>query len=269
MVSQDVLNSKFYSLILDTKYKILDTNYMQERIQKILSAQGICSRRKAEEYITQGLVTVNGEIVELGQKADPEVDVVEVDGQVLQDRQEMFYYLMNKPSGVLTANIHADAAHPTPTVRDMLPKRLQGAVYPVGRLDKATSGLLLLTNDGVLAYRLTHPKFNHQKEYLVYTVNKLTDTMLKELSGFMLILGEKIKPVHVERKGEYSFTITLTEGKNRQIRRMCSKVGIGIKKLIRIRIMGIMDDKLESGNVRILSKKEVEQLLIDVGVLTP
>jgi len=123
---------------------------MEERLQKILSGQGICSRRKAEEYIEAGLVKVNGEVATLGQKADEAVDKIEVDGKVLADRKEMKYYLMNKPVGFITSNVDNDE-HPDRTVRDLLPKELQGKIYPVGRLDKETSGLLLFTNDGVLA----------------------------------------------------------------------------------------------------------------------
>lgn len=239
---------------------------MQERIQKILSARGIASRRKAEEYIEQGLVTVNGVVANLGQKADPEHDIIEVAGKVLSDRQTMLYVLLNKPRGVLCTNLAADAAHPTPTVLDILPKKYQGKVFPIGRLDKDTSGLLLLTNDGVLAYRLTHPKFDHEKEYMVYTDNEITESHVQQLRGFMMILGEKLKPVRIEQCNTRAFKITLTEGKNRQIRRMCSKVGLGIKKLIRIRIMNIRDEVLEVGNVRELTAPERLELLRLVGV---
>lgn len=239
---------------------------MQERIQKILSARGIASRRKAEEYLTQGLVTVNGIVANLGQKADPEHDTIEVAGKVLSDRQTMLYVLLNKPRGVLCTNLHADAAHPTPTVVDILPKKYVGKVFPVGRLDKDTSGLLLLTNDGVLAYRLTHPKFDHDKEYIVYTENEIVPQQIDQLRGFMMILGEKLKPVHVNQLNTRAFSITLTEGKNRQIRRMCSKVGLGIKKLIRTRIMNIADNQLEVGKVRELTKQEKEDLLHSVGI---
>lgn len=239
---------------------------MQERLQKILSQKGICSRRKAEEYLQAGLVIVNGQVAILGQKADAEVDVIEVAGKVLEDRQKMIYFLLHKPSGVLTTNLYSTEEHPVPTVKDILPKKLQNTVYPIGRLDKETSGLLLLTNDGVLAYRLTHPKFDHEKEYLVYTVNKFTPEQYKQLTGFMVILGEKLKPVIIKKISEYAFTITLTEGKNRQIRRMCSKVGIGIKKLIRIRIMNITDTSLKIGKGRYLQKTEIDELMRRTGI---
>ena len=234
---------------------------MQERLQKILSARGICSRRKAEEYINQGLVKVNGEVASIGQKADPEEDNIEVDGQAVEDRKEMFYYLMNKPVGVVTTNAtRADQK----TVKELLPKELQGKIYPVGRLDKDTSGLLLFTNDGVLAYRLTHPKFNHEKEYEVDAAHPMKDGQLRKLEQGMTISGEKTKPAKIKRIGESIFRITLTEGKNRQIRRMCQKVGSPVDKLKRIRIMTLTDSQLKPGDVRELTESERATLLASV-----
>lgn len=238
---------------------------MQERLQKILSARGICSRRQAEVYIKQGLVRVNGEVAELGQKADPEQDLVEVDGAVLKDRQEMMYYLMNKPTGVETSNVEGSNFNVT-TVRDILPKELQGKVYPVGRLDKETSGLLLFTNDGVLAYRLTHPKFYHEKEYRVKVAHEIKDGQLRKLAEGMTISGEKTKAAKVRRLGDNVFSIALTEGKNRQIRRMCQKVGTPVDALERVRIMNIEDDQIKPGEVRELSEKERSELLKAIAV---
>ena len=237
---------------------------MQERLQKILSAQGICSRRKAEEYIEKGLVKVNGNVAILGTKADPEKDNIEVDGQVLKDREEMLYYVMNKPVGVISSNVQRDSE--SKTVRDLLPKKLQGKLYPIGRLDKLTSGLLLFTNDGVLAYRLTHPKFDHEKEYEVVTTDTVTNGQLMKLKKGITISGEKTKPAVVKRLGEAAFTIALTEGKNRQIRRMCQKVGAPIRHLKRVRIMTLTDYKLKPGQVRVLTKKECSDLMRSVGI---
>ncbi len=234
----------------------------QERIQKILSARGICSRRKAEEYIEQGLVTVNGEVATLGQKADPENDTIEVDGQVIKDREEMLYYVMNKPTGVITSNVD-NPDHPDRTVRDLLPKELQGKIYPVGRLDKDTSGLLLFTNDGVLAYRLTHPSFHHEKEYLVQTEHEVKDGQLQKLRDGITIDGEKTKPASVVKLNNTKFTIALTEGKNRQIRRMCQKVGAPLKTLERIRIM-TLKPKMKEGEFRLLTDQERKELLQSV-----
>ena len=244
---------------------------MQERLQKILSARGICSRRKAEEYIDQGLVTVNGAKAKVGQKADPEKDEIKVDGKVIAERKEMQYYVMNKPLGVETINVQQKRGRKEKdekTVRDLLPKTLQGKIFPVGRLDKDTSGLLLFTNDGVLAYRLTHPKFYHEKEYEVSTEKPIEDGALKKLKDGLKILGEKTKPAVVTRLTARKFTIALTEGKNRQVRRMCQKVGSPVKTLRRVRIVSLTDGKLEEGKTRALTEKEKESLLqaVDLGV---
>ncbi|TSC80644.1 MAG: 23S rRNA pseudouridine synthase [Candidatus Peregrinibacteria bacterium Gr01-1014_25] len=257
---------------------------MQERLQKILSQRGIASRRKAEEYIVRGLVKVNGAVATLGQKADPEHDSIEVDGTVLKERQEMLYYLMHKPVGAVTENISGGRERTAPlrqgfegqpdsptsprlrgasgqrmstTVRDLLPPALRGKVFPVGRLDKDSSGLLLFTNDGALAYRLTHPKFDHEKEYEV-TVNKpITHGALEKLKKGMSILGEVTKTAHVERIHDKIFRIALTEGKNRQIRRMCEKVGLEVVSLKRIRIVSLIDTRLKPGQIRELKPQEI------------
>jgi pseudouridine synthase len=241
---------------------------MKERLQKILSARGVCSRRKAEEYITQGLVTVNGTVATLGQKADPEKDNIKVEGKVIEERKEMLYYVMHKPVGVVTENTDTrpGTARHASTVRDLLPKKLQGKIFPVGRLDKDTSGLLLFTNDGVLAYRLTHPKFYHEKEYEVRVEQPIQDGALRKLESGLKILGEKTKPAVITRLSARRFTIALTEGKNRQIRRMCQKVGSPVKELKRVRIVTLRDVKLGEGEVRVLTSHEREGLLKAVGI---
>lgn len=261
---------------------------MQERLQKILSARGICSRRKAEEYILQGLVRVNGKVATIGQKADPEVDAIEVDGKVIEARKEMVYYVMHKPVGVVTSNVGKSKSHKversqsrgkgdsgagglcdsvtSSTVRDLLPPELRGTIYPVGRLDKDSSGLLLFTNDGVLAYRLTHPKFDHEKEYEVETFDPVTDGQILKLERGVTLSGEKTKPARIARLGPSKFRIALTEGRNRQIRRMCQKVGCPIKTLERIRIMTLRDVRLKPGMVRPLSTQEKTALLRAIGL---
>lgn len=248
---------------------------MLERLQKILSARGIASRRKAEEYIEAGLVKVNGVVAKIGDKADGEKDIIEVDGKVTEERTEMLYYLMNKPTGVITTNVArsggrtaaAEALQKVPTVRDLIPEKFRGLLYPVGRLDKESSGLLLLTNDGPLAYRLTHPKFEHEKEYEVETRGNITDDALERMAaGRMSIDGVLIKPVFIRRIGPFRFQITLTEGKNRQIRRMCEKVGFPVVTLKRIRIMNVKDDVLTPGGMRMLTDDERAGLLKDIGL---
>ena len=236
---------------------------MQERIQKILSARGICSRRKAEEYIVQGLVLVNGKPAILGQKADPEVDEITLDGKIVEARKELLYYVMNKPAGIVTSNVTTETA---PSVRDVLPPNLRGKVFPIGRLDKDTSGLLLFTNDGVLAYRLTHPRFDHEKEYEVVTTVPIKDGQLRKLEEGVMIDSEKTKPARIRRTGSSSFCIAITEGRNRQIRRMCQKVGAPVKNLRRVRITTLRDPKLSEGKLRPLTDEEKKAMLKSVGL---
>jgi len=245
-----------------------------ERLQKILSARGIASRRKAEEYIKAGLVKVNGVPATIGQQADPETDSIEVDGKVLQARLEMTYYVMNKPRGVESTNLPKGdtrdkgnkSAGQRTSVRELLPAHLQGLVFPVGRLDKDSEGLLLFTNDGVLAYRLTHPKFDHEKEYEVTVAHPITDGQIRKLEEGMTISGEKTKPTTVSWLGPAIFRIALTEGKNRQIRRMCQKVGCPVDRLKRVRIMTLEDSALASGELRELTTSEKTELLASVGL---
>jgi pseudouridine synthase len=236
----------------------------------------------------QGLVKVNGRVAILGQKADPEVDSVEVDGKVIQARKEMLYYLMNKPRGVVTTNLEGDRGNrgnkrnkelqssitsvpshsfiAPPSVRDLLPPHLRGKIFPVGRLDKESEGLLLLTNDGVLAYRLMHPKFDHEKEYEVAVECPVMEGALMKMRRGMMISGERTKPALVRKTGLKTFVIALTEGRNRQIRRMCQKVGNPVVRLKRVRIMGLRDARLAPGAVRPLSASERAQLLAAIGI---
>lgn len=234
------------------------------RLQKILSERGVSSRRKAEEYIEQGLVKVNGKIVKVGDKADPEIDKIEVDGKVLADRAEMLYYVLQKPIGIETVNVEGHTGRKT--VRDFLPKKLQGKVFPVGRLDKDSCGLLLFTNDGVLSYRLTHPKFTHDKEYEVTVDRPITPMVCRQLEEGFDMDGSKTKPLKATKVGPRTLRIILTEGKNRQIRRMMQHVGFTVKELHRIRIMTLTDPKMKVGTVRELTKNDREELLRSVGL---
>jgi pseudouridine synthase len=152
------------------------------------------------------------------------------------------------------------------TIRDILPHELQGKVYPVGRLDKESGGLLLLTNDGPLAYRLTHPKFDHEKEYDVEVNNPITDAALQQMADGILIQGVRTKPTQLKRNGPSGFRIILTEGKNRQIRRMCEKLGYRVIRLTRTRILSLTDPSMKSGDLRLLTKQERLALLKEVGI---
>lgn len=243
---------------------------MLERLQKILSARGLASRRKAEEYIKAGFVRVNGKVAELGQKADPLVDRIEVDGRVLKERQEMLYFVMQKPVGVETSNVEKRrgirGGEDKRTVRDLLPRPLQGKIFPVGRLDKDSSGLLLFTNDGALAYRLTHPKFEHEKEYEVVVERPIPEGALRKLERGLMILGMRTKPAAIQRLSGRRFRMALTEGRNRQIRRMCQKVGYPVQKLHRARIVTLTDPHLPMGELRVLTEQEKRELLKGVGL---
>lgn len=258
---------------------------MQERLQKILSMRGIASRRKAEEYIEAGLVKVNGKVAKVGDKADPEIDQIEVDGKVLQARQEMLYYVMNKPVGVETSNVPGqrspsstggggqavrgpEALRPEwgggGTVRDILPEPLRGKIFPVGRLDKDSSGLLIFTNDGVLAYRLTHPGFSHEKEYEAVVDRAMSALACKKIEEGFEMDGSMTKPLQCKKIAPNIIRIILTEGRNRQIRRMCQHVGYTVKELKRVRIMTLRDPVLKPGHVRLLTEQEKAALLASV-----
>ena len=275
---------------------------MLERLQKILSAQGIAPRRKAEEYIQAGLVKVNGAVAKIGDKADTEKDRIEVDGKILKERQEMLYYLLHKPVNVVTSNIErwtketpllrqgfggqarvltegqkraqkrkgVSGKTPEPlkdvTVRDILPKHLQGKIFPVGRLDKDSSGLLLMTNDGVLAHRLTHPKFDHEKEYEVEVINVFQKGAIEKLEKGMLLDGRLTKPARVKKITPSKIRIALTEGRNRQVRRMCEQVGSPVKTLQRVRIMTLEDAKIKPGQLRPLKEEEKKALLRSIDL---
>lgn len=248
---------------------------MQERLQKILAHHGIASRRHAEEWISAGRVTVNGVKAELGQKADPEIDQIAVDGKPLKASAEKVYYLMHKPVGYVTTNLDEEtwkergvsqrATTHTPhriekTVRELLPKELRGKIVSVGRLDKESSGLLLFTNDGDLAYRLTHPKFSHEREYLVELEAPITYGALEKLENGVLLDGSKTKPARIEHLGERRYSIALTEGRYHQVRRMFSKVGSKVASLERVRIATLTDDTLLPGQLRPLTPSEIAAL---------
>jgi 23S rRNA pseudouridine2605 synthase/23S rRNA pseudouridine2604 synthase len=160
----------------------------------------------------------------------------------------------------------SSASSPAPTVRDLLPPNLKGKIYPVGRLDKDSEGLLLLTNDGPLSYRLTHPKFEHEKEYDVTLKDEIRESALDKLRAGVMLDGSKTKPAAVLRLGKNAIRITLTEGRNRQIRSMCSRVGSEVVKLVRVRITTLADATLKPGKLRLLTPREKAGLLASVGL---
>jgi pseudouridine synthase len=227
------------------------------RLQKFLSEAGICSRRKGEEYIRQGRVRVNSRIVtELGTKVDPEKDRVEFDGKVIALNSGPMYIVLNKPNGYVTSCSHPGEK----IVLDLIdiPER----VYPIGRLDKDSTGLLILTNDGGLHHRLSHPSFDHEKEYDVTVSNRITDGSLRNIASGLPMMGSKTRPAKIRRISSRRFRIILKEGRNRQIRRMVRKVGNRVTQLKRIRVSKVKLGRLAEGAWRNLTEKEKKELLM-------
>ena len=230
------------------------------RLQKFLSEAGICSRRKGEEYIRQGLVRVNSRIVtELGTKVDSEKDRVEFDGKVIALKSEPMYIVLNKPKGYVTSCSHPGEK----IVLDLIdiPER----VYPIGRLDKDSIGLLILTNDGSLHHRLSHPSFDHEKEYDVTVSKPITDGSLRNIASGLPMMGSKTRPAKIRRISSRRFHIILKEGRNRQIRRMVRKVGNRVTRLRRIRVSKIKLGRLAEGAWRNLTEKEKKELLTQLN----
>lgn len=234
---------------------------MQERLQKILSMAGIASRREAESIIVAGRVTVNGTVVtELGTKADPSVDRIIVDGKPVALPEAKLYILLYKPAGYMTTLKDPEGR---PIVTDLL-KKLTQRVYPVGRLDYNTEGLLLLTNDGEWANRLAHPRHEVDKEYLVRVRGSASPEQIANLQRGVELSEGKTAPaqVSVERAtGNSSWlSITIHEGRYRQIRRMCDAVGLLVVRLKRVRYGFLTLGELNPGEYRILTAAEAERL---------
>jgi len=226
------------------------------RLQKFLSAAGVCSRRTGEAYIKAGRVAVNGQIVvELGTKVDPAADIVQVDGQPVQSTQPLIYIALNKPKDYVTSCRHPGEK----IVLDLVD--IPGRVYPIGRLDKDSTGLLLLTNDGRLHHTLSHPSFDHEKEYDVTVTRPISDGALRKMAAGLPMMETQTRPARVRRISARRFRIVLQEGKNRQVRRMVRKVGNQVAALKRIRVANIKLGRLTPGAWRYLSEREKRELL--------
>ena len=226
-----------------------------ERLQKVLAQAGLGSRRACEDLIAAGRVTVNGEPATLGTRADAEVDAVEVDGARIGVRQGLVHYLLNKPAGVVTT---ASDPQGRPTVVGLVPS--DPRVYPVGRLDADTEGLLLLTNDGELAHRVTHPSFGLEKEYLAEVDGTPSRGALRRLREGVELDDGPTAPARVSLVDDHTVRITIHEGRNRQVRRMCDAVGHPVRRLVRVRIGPLADRRLPPGEWRPLAQAEVRAL---------
>jgi 23S rRNA pseudouridine2605 synthase len=234
---------------------------MLERLQKIISAAGITSRRASEALILNGQVSVNGTIVtELGSKADPTTDIITVDGKTLKINSQRLYILLNKPPGYITA-LKDDQGRPL--VTDLL-KEVPDRVYPVGRLDYNTEGLLLLTSDGEWANRLMHPRHEIEKEYHVRVRGKVIDQQLKRMAEGVELDDGMTAPaiVSLVKSGEQNdwISVAIHEGRNRQVRRMCESVSLSVVRLKRIRYGSLMLGTLRAGQFRYLTENEVKLL---------
>ena len=233
---------------------------MKERLQKIIAAAGICSRRAAEDLLRQGRVQVNGQIAALGDRADPETDTVTLDGQPLSREPERVYLMLNKPRGYVTTLSDERGRR---TAAELV-SGCGARVYPVGRLDMDSEGLLLLTGDGALTHGLLHPRHQVEKEYLVW-VEGFHPGAVEALTRPMTLNGQRLRPARVRlvRPGPGSalLSVVIHEGKNRQIRRMCAHCGLTVKRLKRIREGRLLLDRdLRPGQWRPLTQAEVKVL---------
>jgi 23S rRNA pseudouridine2605 synthase len=233
---------------------------MEERIQKIMAHAGIGSRRACEKIIEQGLVTVNGQKAHLGMKANPQKDRIEVKGEAIGSPEQYVYIALNKPRGVISA---AKSPDPRPTVLDLI--EYPGRLYPVGRLDIESEGLILLTNDGGLANHLTHPRYGHEKEYSILVARYPDEKQLTAWrNGVVLEDGYRTKPVKVRitgTKGKGAWLrVILKEGRKRQIREMGRLTGLPIVKITRTRIGSLRLGDLKPRQWRHLSPQEIEEL---------
>ena len=228
------------------------------RLQKYLASKGVASRRKSEEYIANGLVKVNGEVVTVpGVKVDPDTDKVEVNNEAISEEKAKYVYIMlNKPRGYITSLKQDDSS--SPLVVDLV--KGFGRIYPVGRLDKDSSGLLLLTNDGDFAYKLTHPSFEKEKEYIVSANERISSVGIDKFKKGVKIDGVMTAPAKVRRIDDFTISMTIIEGRNRQIRKMMQKVGNSVKTLHRIRVKNLLLGNLKNGSFRELTAEEVLKL---------
>ena len=226
------------------------------RLQKFLSKAGICSRRKGEEYIKAGFIRVNNIVVtELGTKIDPIKDRVEFKGKSVLPKSDLVYIALNKPKGYVTSCSQPGEK----IVLDLI--HISQRVYPIGRLDKDSTGLLILTNDGALHHRLLHPSFDHEKEYDVTVARPITDGDLRTMATGMMLSGRRTRPARVRRVSAKRFRIVLQEGRNRQIRRMLGQLNHEVLRLKRTRMAGVHLGRLPEGTWRHLTGKEKQALI--------
>lgn len=235
---------------------------MAERVQKIMAHAGVGSRRYCEGLIAEGRVTVNGRRITLGDKADPTTDEIRLDGEKLKPQAAGFIYvILNKPKGVISS-LQDELEEGRATVRDLID--LPGHLYPVGRLDKESEGLMLMTNDGDLAHKLTHPRYGHKKTYDVIVEGAMPNTVIARWRHGVLLDGRrtiraKIELIHRDKTAT-RLHVTLREGKKRQIRRIAADLGHPVLQLVRTQIGPLRLGSLKPGRWRHLRPEEVQML---------
>lgn len=234
-----------------------------ERLQKVLASVGWGSRRTCEELIAAGRVTVNGAVAELGRRVDPDDDLIEVDGAPVGVRPGLVYYLLNKPTGVVTTS---KDTHGRTTVIDLVPA--EPRVFSVGRLDADTEGLLLITNDGQLANRIAHPSHGVEKEYLAEVEGRPRAGAIRSLREGVELDDGTTAPAKVSQPQPGVLRLTIHEGRNRQIRRMCDAVGHPVRRLVRTRVGPLADRTLRPGEWRELTSEE-RKALTEAVATTP
>ena len=227
-------------------------NEQEEKLQKVLARMGIASRRVVEEHILDERVQVNGEIAHIGQRVNIAEDEILFDGTPIRVKPDLVYYLLHKPVGVIST---AKDPQGRETVIDLLPD--EPRVFPVGRLDKESEGLLIVTNDGDLTYRLTHPSHGIEKEYLAAVEGKVSRGDLRKLREGIELEDGMTAPAKVSQVDDGVVKIIIHEGKNRQVRRMFQMIGHPVKRLVRTRIGNLVDHKLQSGQWRLLDALEL------------
>ncbi|MGE7762788.1 23S rRNA pseudouridine(2604) synthase RluF [Peribacillus sp. NPDC097895] len=228
------------------------------RINKYISESGITSRRGADKWIAEGRVTINGTLAELGSQAEPGDDV-RVDGKPIKVEQQNVYIALNKPIGITSTT----EKHIKGNIVDFVNHPLR--IFHIGRLDKDSSGLILLTNDGDIVNEILRAENKHEKEYIVTVDKPLTASFIQDMSSGVEILDTKTLPCKVKQLSKYTFNITLMQGLNRQIRRMCSALGYEVRDLHRIRIMNIHLDGLALGQWRDLTEDELTELFTELN----
>lgn len=223
------------------------------RINKFLSSAGIVSRRGADKWIEAGRITINGETAELGSRVEDR-DEVRADGEIVKLEEELVYIVLNKPVGITSTT----EGHIEGNVVDFVNHPLR--IFHIGRLDKDSNGLLLLTNDGDIVNEILREEHGHEKEYIVTVDKPITKEFIRQMESGVHILGTKTKPCEVRQLGPRKFNITLTQGLNRQIRRMCSALGYHVQTLQRTRILNIHLGDLQIGKWRDLTKEELNTM---------